>query len=223
MLWVSDKLRAETAARWRQLYLERDYTGLFPLFLRGLGPSYDDIFHDRPWRSGELAPATGDEVAAIDVEALLARAWQRPGRGAWPGLAPELPVLVDPDECAMDLADHMRPAMLGLVPADCGSAALAACGWRGAESVAGPAELAAVVASWEVRFAVTVLEVGFASLTLAVAAPPTRTAEAELVAYEHLAVAPVSIETGEGDDYVESLVDSPVWRLRWEIGEPPVD
>jgi hypothetical protein len=226
VLWVSDKLRAQTPARWRQLYLERDYSGLFPLFLRGLGPSYDDIFHDRPWRSGELTPATVAEVGAAHADAVIRERWRRtPQLGLWSGVAPALPVLHDPDECAMAVADGMRPAMLGLVRASSGSAALAACGWRGAVSVASTAELAAIVASWESRFAVTVLEVGYASLTLSVAAPPSNTAEATPVAYEHLAIAPLSLcPDGEPvpdlDGYRASLVDSTVWRLRWEVVDP---
>src|SRR5436190_2148497 len=81
-----------------------------------------------------------------------------------------------------------RGMRLGLVAADRGSDALSVVGWNGAANYTGDtAELSAVLRTWEDRFGVRVIGVGFAELYLSVAAPPATTAEALAVAAEHFA------------------------------------
>lgn len=239
VLWISDKLRRDAPARWQQLFRERGSTGLWPLLLRGLGAEFDDVGHDRPWRSGELAPIRPVEPDSHDPARVLVDLWQRgfgplsgvsslsqrpPSR---PNLTAALPLQCDADACAIDLAQQLGPAMLGLVPARGGSEALATCGWRGAGAHASPGELASVLRSWEERFAVSVVAAGFATLTLAVAAPPMTYAEAEAVAAEHQALCPdVSghvpvarppgpVRPAGSDFYLLSLIGSTRWHLCW--------
>jgi hypothetical protein len=252
VMWVSDKLRTDVVSRWWHLFERRDLTGLWPLLLRGLGPFYDDVGHDRPWRTGELRPATPAELTALDLLSpaqaaeLLETLWRRAvdkaglekiadvaidygdGGHGWPGMAPRLPLQYEPDECAAELAERCRPAMLALVPAHCGAQALATCGWLGTMGHASPVEVAAVLRSWEERFGVTVVEVGFATLLVSVAAPPNTYEEAVAIAAEHHAFCPDGIDRspwpGASLDpsgpslrgYAQALIGATEWHFWWD-------
>uniref|UniRef100_UPI001CCFB43F DUF4253 domain-containing protein n=1 Tax=Streptomyces sp. LS1784 TaxID=2851533 RepID=UPI001CCFB43F len=112
-----------------------------------------------------------------------------------------------------------RPGLrIGLVRADGGAEALAACGWNGTNGHGDSGEIAAVLRSWQQRFGARVVQVGTASLELSVAAPPVGPGEALLVAAEHVAFCPDNLsQHGEGlADYAEELVGTGNWGFWWD-------
>ncbi|MFG1966618.1 DUF4253 domain-containing protein [Nonomuraea sp. NPDC049028] len=125
----------------------------------------------------------------------------------------------DPDTAAALLAESLgaaRPRLLGLVPATRGADTLTLCGWTGPLNHTNETEeISAVVRSWEERFGARVVTVGYSTLELSVAAPPTTLEHARQVAAEHEAFAPDTIWQGCGDfeDYAEALVGSGDWSF----------
>jgi hypothetical protein len=203
--WLTEQ--PATATLWRRLHAEHARSGLWPLLLQGF---YDDP--QRPWVAGEVDPEPVGAINGYDPAAFLATMWtswvelaQRaaaeeggvcdfhelaPFGRAWPGLAPAGAPLEDPgvvaDRYAGLLADGTP--RLGLVAADRSADALAVSGWLGpCNYVQRTAPLAAVVRSWEDRFGVRVVGIGFDTLHLSVAAPPATREHALQVAAEHFA------------------------------------
>jgi hypothetical protein len=116
----------------------------------------------------------------------------------WPGPAPAGDGQ-DPDEFAdqyvRDNDDGTSRIML--VPAARGADVLTAVGWDGAVNYIQPKSLlSSVLRSWEERFGARLIEVGFDTLHLAVAAPPVSPGHAEHVAAEHFAFCPDNIVQG---------------------------
>ncbi|TCC00652.1 DUF4253 domain-containing protein [Micromonospora zingiberis] len=236
VLWVSDD--PAPAGLWTRLHAAHPQSGLWPLLLDGL-----DGDAARPWDTGEFWPMPAPP-APHDAERLLAGGWARytgtddddmlepaqreavtaPYGRVWPGLAPTVPTRVAAPQHADHWAEQLsqaQPGMrLGLVPARRGSDALAAIGWQGAINYTGPAELCAVLGSWEERFGARVIGVGFAELYLSVAAPPADVAEALPVAAEHFALCPDNIWQGQRPctlaAYADRLVDAPTWAFWWD-------
>ncbi|MEV0674942.1 DUF4253 domain-containing protein [Actinosynnema sp. NPDC050436] len=227
---------------WARLRAEHARSGLWPLLLDALDDEEPDY---RPWGNGEVAPGRMSSPAAHDPAALLARWWAEhtgedpddaltPGeRDAvtapygrrWPGLAPARPVAADPGRIADGLAEHIRAGhptvRLGLVAADRAADAVTAAGWLGpANYTQDAAELSAVLRSWEDRFGARVVAVGFATLLLAVAAPPATREEAVAVAAEHFALCPDNVwQDGEPHTlqaYAERLVGDHSWTFWWD-------
>ena len=236
VLWVSDG--PAPAGLWPRLHAAHQDCGLWPLLLDGLASD-----PSRPWDDGEFWPATSTPDQH-DPERLLADWWAAcvggdegdlltsdrrdaltaPYARVWPGLAPALSPRVAPRQHADHWAEQLslaQPDMrLGLVPAARSSDALAAVGWQGAVNHIGVAELCAVLRSWEDRFGVRVIGVGFAELYLSVAAPPADIAEALPVAAEHFAFCPDNVWQGQRPytlaAYAERLVDAPTWAFWWD-------
>jgi hypothetical protein len=203
--WLSEQ--PATAALWRRLHAEHGQSGLWPLLLQGL-----DHRPQRPWVVGEVDPEPAGEIDGYDAAGFLATMWTSwvelaeraaeetgvscdfhevaPFGRAWPGLAPAGELLEDPavvaDGYAGLLADGT--ARLGLVAADRSADTIAVTGWLGpCNYVPRTAPLAAVVRSWEDRFGVRVVGIGFDTLHLSVAAPPATPQHALQVAAEHFA------------------------------------
>ncbi|MEV5747035.1 DUF4253 domain-containing protein [Actinoallomurus sp. NPDC052308] len=228
VLWVSDEPLADAGAHWARLFALHERTGLYPLLLAtfGHGPS-------RPWHDGELDPPL--TVGAIDMlaaEGVLRRFWDsvvaEPAEdtedpepsGPWPGLAPPG---ADPDpDAATEFAESLGaslPWLLGLVPAARGADTITLCGWQGPMNHTNHTqEISAVLRSWEERFGVQVVSVGFATLHVSVAAPPKTPEHARQVAAEHLAFCPDNIRQGCGDldAYAEDLIDETSWSFWWD-------
>ncbi|MGK4578540.1 DUF4253 domain-containing protein [Kitasatospora sp. HPMI-4] len=180
---------------------------------------HDAVALLRDWWEGVASweadgPEEADERLAVTA----------PFGPAWPGLAPAPARIRDPDEKACSIAAEMlraRPGMrIGLVPAAGGAEALAACGWSGPvnrENDTG--KIASVLRSWERRFGARVVGVGFDTLYLSVAAPPTDMDHALLIAAEHLALCPDNILQGHRDtlaEYAADLIDEELWVLWWD-------
>ncbi|MFK8849692.1 DUF4253 domain-containing protein [Streptomyces sp. Ac-502] len=175
----------------------------------------DSHTHDSHTQDGEdAAPQSPDGAPAATAPFGL----------SWPGRAPGREPAADPDAAAADFAQlfaarkpHIR---LGLVAADSGADALTAVGWSGPMNYDNDtAKYSAVVRDWERRFGARVVAVGFATLHLSVAAPPTDKEDALLVAAEHFAVCPDLLRQGPHpslDAYAEHLTGAGHWELWWD-------
>ncbi|WP_211192490.1 DUF4253 domain-containing protein [Actinoplanes sp. TBRC 11911] len=225
-LWVSDE--PATPDVWRTLQAEHPGSGLYPLLL-------DTLWNDthRPWDEGELWPATMSAPGDHDPDVVLRQWWASYARRTeaattpftrrWPGLAAPGDVSTDPDRlaarCAGELLRINPKQRIGLVAAARGSDALAACGWQGPgnhENDTGV--IAAVVRSWEDRFGVRVIGLGYADLDVSVAAAPSRHADAMRIAAEHFAFCPDNVLQGSGRliRYAHDLVDAEIWHFWWD-------
>ncbi|WP_367127624.1 DUF4253 domain-containing protein [Saccharothrix sp. HUAS TT1] len=238
--WLSDG--PAPAGLWERLRAEHARSGLWPLLLDSLDDEDDEY---RPWGNGEVLPgemsSPGDHVA----EELLAGWWAdntaddpddaltpaeraavtAPFGRTWPGLALTPPLGADPDRVADGLAEQLvagHPSIrLGLVAADRGADALTTAGWVGPTNHTGDtAEVSAVLRSWEERFGARVVGVGFATLVLSVASPPTTLASAMAVAAEHFALCPDNVWQGEPPNtlagYAERLLHDHSWTFWWD-------
>lgn len=236
-LWLSDA--PASVELWSRLRAEHAASGLWPLLLDALDPQDADF---RPWGCGELWPERMSSPADHDPATLLARWWNdytdadedRPmqsehrvvapfGR-TWPGLAPTPAAVTDPDVIAEQYArsfmERNPHARLGLVTAARDADALAKCGWTGPVNYDNDtATFAAVVRDWEDRFGARVVGVGFSTLYLSIATPPTRTDDALAVAAEHFAFCPDALWQGSHPDlasYANDLINLHQWEFWWD-------
>ena len=145
-----------------------------------------------------------------------------PFGGDWPGLAPAGDGRPDADKFA---DRHVRDSDDGtsrimLVPAARGADAITAVGWMGPCNYTNDIPLlSSVLRSWEERFGARVIEVGFDTLHLTVAAPPVTTENAEHVGSEHFAFCPdiVMDRTPTIREYVAHMVlGKPDWWFWWD-------
>jgi hypothetical protein len=235
-LWLSDA--PVSADLWVRLLAEHPTSGLWPLLLDS---HLVDDGEFRPWSSGELFPERMSSPDAYDPAALLARWWQEhtgaddvltaeerialPFGRAWPAPALDREGGTDADEKAAEYARVFTArhpqARLGLVAAACGADALAAAGWDGPVNYANDtAKFAAVVRDWERRFGARVVALGFSTLHLSIAAPPTTPSEALLVAAEHFAFCPDTLWQGPASStlttYATHLTTTPTWTFWWD-------
>ncbi|MEU6841753.1 DUF4253 domain-containing protein [Streptomyces sp. NPDC046716] len=145
----------------------------------------------------------------------------------WPGLAPR-PSTPVPSTHTEEIAERYAEAFLaqnpharlGLVAAGRGADALAAAGWMGPANYHNDtAVFAAVVRDWEDHFGARVIGVGFSTLHLSIARPPTRIEDASALAAEHFAFCPDNIWQGSHPDlasYAEGLIDLNYWTFWWD-------
>ncbi|MCE6999073.1 DUF4253 domain-containing protein [Saccharothrix sp. S26] len=238
--WLGDG--PAPAGLWPRLRAEHARSGLWPLLLDSLDDEDDEY---RPWGNGEVLPDEMSSPDEHDPEALLARWWalgtaSDPGdalgpaeRAAvtapfgrtWPGLTFAARPGGDPDRIADGLAEQLvagHPSIrLGLVAADRGADAVTVAGWTGPVNHTGDtAEVSAVLRSWEDRFGARVVGLGFATLVLSVAAPPTTREGALAVAAEHFAFCPDNVWQGPAPHtlaaYADRLVDDHSWTFWWD-------
>ncbi|MFB7778346.1 DUF4253 domain-containing protein [Streptomyces bauhiniae] len=241
LLRLSDE--PATAGLWARMQAEHSHSGQWPLLLHALDPDDAEV---RPWGFGEVFPEAMSAPASHDPATLLATWWatytavdedddmlsadQRLGVTApfgqsWPGRAPRREAVPSADQLAAGYADvflaaHPR-SRLGLVTAASGADALTAAGWSGPANYDNDtAKFSAVLADWENRFGARVIAVGFSTLHLSVAAPPTTEADALLVAAEHFAFCPDNIWQGRWPytltAYAERLTNVHNWNFWWD-------
>ena len=182
VVWATDEPVPGAGLAWSALAGVHPQTHLVPILLSGLQgqPS-------RPWDDGEfLPPADITELDRMDAAGVLASGWadSMPGEEeqededtqAWfaaalapygirfPGLAPACSEQLDTARVRDTLA-ALEPARVGLVDAGRPADVLALIGWGGAVNrYQTPLPIAAVLRSWEARFAARLLEVGFADI-----------------------------------------------------------
>ncbi|AYG78785.1 hypothetical protein DWB77_00893 [Streptomyces hundungensis] len=240
VMWLSDG--PTPTGLWEKLHREHARSGLWPLLLTH--PANDPDF--RPWATGELAPGQSSAPDFHDPEAVLRGWWNALVDGSpdhpqdaaerlqmlepygpdWPGLAPTpRPAAGDAPADAADAADavagwlldHDPKLRIGLVRADSGAEALAACGWTGAARHADTGAIAAVLRGWEQRYGARLVEVGPGGLRLSVTARPDGLEEALPVAAEHVAFCPDNVFRGTESltDYAEELVEEKCWSFWW--------
>jgi hypothetical protein len=227
--WLSDG--SVTATLWTQLRAEHRGSGLWPLLLEDL-----DDEPARPWLAGEIDPEPVSDVDEHDAAGFFAKRWAamvRPPDDEWlqelqeesgvdflssfghdwpgpavPGELTDHPAVVA-DRCADQVI--RGGTRLGLVAVDRGADALAVMGWRGPVNyVDQMSPLAAVVRSWEDRFGVRLVGIGFETLDLSVAAPPATFEHALHVAAEHWMFCPENVEESWGlAGYAEDASSQP--------------
>lgn len=226
VMWVSDGPVPDAAEQWRRLFDAHRKTGLYPLLLETLPGDAD-----RPWHAGELSPRSIGAVDALTADGVLRRFWAEvtedgeDGAGlpyrSWPGPAARGAGLVDPDEVAREHAGRLAAegVLIGLVPAERSADTPAACGWDGPCNHTGhPQEISAVLRSWEDRFGARVVKLGFDTLSLSVAEPPTTIGHARHLAAEHHAFCPDNIWQGgvTFEEYALGLIGSAHWPFWWD-------
>jgi hypothetical protein len=231
VLWLSDAPAPEGI--WARLRADHARSGLWPLLLDALD---DEEEAYRPWGNGEVRPndmsSPGDHSAAE----VLAGWWREnteddlpevvaPYDGSWPGQAPAPATRLDPDHVADGLAERVfaghSTLRLGLVATGRGADAVTVTGWDGpVNHVDDTAEISAVLRDWEDRFGARVVGVGFATLLLSVAAPPTTIEEALPVAAEHFAFCPDNVWQGHAPQtlagYANRIMNDHSWTFWWD-------
>ncbi|MFD9001775.1 DUF4253 domain-containing protein [Streptomyces sp. NPDC059582] len=220
LLWYAEQ--TASAGNWTALGVRAGRAGLLPVLL-DLG---DGQGGPQDW---ELTPGETSYPGDHDAEEVLADFWDEYAAAGdeWPGLSAPLTRTADPDTRAAEVADSLaeertslREPHLALVPARRSADIPAAIGWTGPlnyeEDVA---VYCAVLRSWEDRFGIRVVALGFDRLVVSVAAPPTTQAEAEAVTAEHFAFCPDTIAQ-DGDeatrDYAKRLVGAETWSFWWD-------
>lgn len=220
LLWCAEQ--SVSTGNWTALGGRAGRAGLLPVLL-DLG---GDQGGPEDW---ELIPASASYAGDHDAEEVLADFWDEyaAAEDEWPGLAEPLTRVADPDARAAEVADSLadgrpwfREPHLALVPARRSADIPAAIGWAGPlnyeEDVA---VYCAVLRSWEDRFGIRVVALGFDRLVVSVAAPPTTPEEAEAVAAEHFAFCPDAItQDGPGAvrDYAKQLLGASAWSFWWD-------
>ncbi|MDG5806616.1 DUF4253 domain-containing protein [Streptomyces ossamyceticus] len=229
LLWYADEPAGPGA--WAAAQPARRTAGLLPVLLdvgdgRG-GPE--------EW---ELMPGEMSYPGDHDPEEVLADLWDtvapdddtagdEAGAGDWPGLADTAgpddggP---DPDALAAEVADallagrtRLKEPRLALVPARRSADIPAAIGWGGPLNHENDvARLCAVLRSWEDRFGLRVVALGFDHLTVSVATPPTTEKEARHLAAEHVAFCPDTTRQATPDTYAKTLLGADTWTFWWD-------
>ncbi|WP_353940171.1 DUF4253 domain-containing protein [Streptomyces sp. HUAS MG91] len=240
-LWLSTS--PASADLWARLLAEHSSSGLWPLLLDAHDPRDAEF---RPWASGELFPERMTSPRAHNPADLLAQWWcayteidegddlltpdERfavtvPFTRTWSNPLLSHEPATGGDEMAVEyahvFADQHPQARLGLVAAACGADALTAVGWDGPANYDNDtAKFSAIVRDWERRFGARVVAVGIDTLHLSIAAPPTNTQDALLVAAEHFAFCPDNIWQGFHPctlaAYAERIVGMNSWNFWWD-------
>ena len=171
--------------------------------------------------------ADGWEADALSPDELEAdgRQWWaescstfEPYAGTFPGLAPATSEDIDPLRLEVALRQYLSPARIGLVPAGRPADVLTRLGWAGVTNTAWtPAQVSAVLRSWEDRFGARLLGVGFAEFRLVVSRPPRTLDEALPIAAEHVAFCDECARMGlrHVRELAGVLVDNPFWDFWW--------
>jgi hypothetical protein len=236
--WLSDA--PVDAELWQRLRGEHTSSGLWPVLVDSLRGQ-----PDRPWDVGEVIPRPIADVDDHDAATFMSTHWVAQGEvepellEALAPYGPDCPGLAAPGRRGLDpgeradrwvgssLSAHIdklgeyleRPARLLLAPAARSADVITSIGWQGSVNTMAPvAAMSAMLRSWEDRFGVRVVMLGFDTMMLTVAAPPTTREHALQVAAEHWAFCSDSIETYPGAlaAYAEELVDAGDWWFWWD-------
>ncbi|MEE1744357.1 DUF4253 domain-containing protein [Streptomyces sp. JV184] len=228
LLWCADE--PASPGTWAALRAAGRPVGLLPVLIDG--------GRRDQWPDGwDLIPDSTTYPGDHDAEEVLTEYWHDcapeeldAAEGDWPGLAP-VPAAEgqsSPDDLAAEIVDeYVGPgdwypgARMALVPARRSADIPAAIGWSGPVNFEDDtARLSAVLRSWEDRFGIRVVMLGFDTLTVSVGRPPTTLAEARAVAAEHFAFCPDNIDQNppyDLDVYAEkSVLNQETWSFWWD-------
>jgi hypothetical protein len=221
LLWLADEQAAPGV--WSALQRAAPAAGLLPVVMDVDGG------HGAP-EEWELMPAEVSYPGDHDAEEVLTEFWYECAADGeeWPGLADAPPAGADAESTAADVVAALldgggpfKAPRLALVPARRSADIPTALGWTGPANHEGDtARLSAVLRSWEDRFGIRVVALGFDHLLVSVAAPPTTLAAAEAVAAEHFAFCPDNILQGSDTTltgYAEhQLLGRRSWHFWWD-------
>lgn len=218
--WVSEH-PGDYADLWERLALAFPTTGLWPVLVDGL--PHEDHPLQRPWLDEELDVGRVEDASeGPSVEQILSDrvesdpdpGTREPWRAQWAGLA------AASRRDAGPVAIHRLedgPGLL-LVPVTRPADVPAAIGWTGpANHDLDGRDQSAVLRSWEERFGAVLVHLGFDTLRLHVADPPTDPAEIERLAREHYLFCPDNIDQGAGS--LEAYLPAPAgdeWWFWWD-------
>jgi hypothetical protein len=222
LLWLADGPAAP--GDWAALRRTAPAVGLLPVVLDvGAGHGGPELW--------ELLPGEMSYPGDHDAEEVLEEFWDEYAEddADWPGLAGTgADTAADPESVASDVVDSLldgrgplKDPRLALVPARRSADIPTAIGWMGpANHENDTGRLSAVLRSWEDRFGIRTVALGFDTLLVSVAAPPTTLVEAEALAAEHFAFCPDNIWQGSDSTlraYAEhQLLDQPAWHFWWD-------
>lgn len=237
--WASGRTLPHPGLHWRLIAAESATTGLQPILLSGLRGSTE-----RPWESGEFqGPGDVADIHFRDAARVLEEGWNchqpspeelqaagaqwqtdhnsmfEPYLDGFPGLAPAVDEDIEPLRLDVALGQYLSPARIGLVPAARPADMLTRLGWLApANRDWEPAQLSAVLRSWEDRFGARLLEVGFANIRLVVSRPPRTLDEALPIAAEHVAFCDECARMGlrHVRMLAQTLVGNPFWDFWWD-------
>ena len=231
VVWVSDSPITSAGIIWTAVAERSARSGLQPVLLSGLHGGTA-----RPWDTGEQVGDPEDTTAidGIDAAQVLEGWWWAvseddlaededlremlaPFGGRFPGLAPAVEVDLDPELMRRAAMQYTRPARIGLVPAARPADIFPRLGWAGACNNRTASELAVVLRSWEDRFGVRLLEVGFDNIRLLVSRPPQTLAVARPIAAEHFAFSDEAHAGPRGvPEIARATVNNPFWDFWWD-------
>ena len=224
LLWYANGLASPGS--WAALRDAGRSLGLLPVLIDGGA-------RDQWPEAWDLDPGGTSYPGDHDAEDVLSEVWDAYAADelntehAWPGLAP-VPAAEGPDSpetLAAEIADMLTAdgmtleyARFALVPARRSADIPAAIGWSGPLNHENDvARLCAVLRSWEDRFGIRVVALGFDTLTVSVARPPTTEAEALALAAEHFAFCPDNIHQSSLDSLEKYAADALLGRETWSF------
>lgn len=227
-IWVTDDQLGQDSV-YAECVADFDRSGRWPVLIphdERFSLSGEDWIVDRGFGSPALERARSADPAEV-----LSGWWAEPccqGRcldpyGAeFPGLARKSPARIAPRAEAASLGallSSVSQVRLGLVAVDRPADVPAGLGWNGMlNQTPDVGALSAVLRSWEDRFGAVLVALGFDSLTLSVAAPPTTPARALALAAEHRAFCLDNFPLQPGDlrAFSVSLLRARSWRFWWD-------
>ncbi|MFI7064654.1 DUF4253 domain-containing protein [Kribbella sp. NPDC050124] len=228
LFWLSDA--SPDLDLYRRLLAAHPGSGLWPV-----------ITAADPWIDG-LVPESVADADALDLLTVMRGFWAdvlpvegeeelfgedgladfEPFGREFPGLAAAGTPMAEPQQVAdwfageLDLGAAPR---LMLAPAARGADVPAVVGWTGPTNHTNQvAPLVTILRSWEDRFGVRLVGLGFDTLELSVAAPPTTPEHAVQVAAEHLMFCPDNVEQGPGSlrEYAAAILGVNSWSFWWD-------
>jgi hypothetical protein len=228
--WVTRQEVPDAGRVWAALSAARPQTGLVPFLLGSLPGDAR-----RPWDTGEFSgPADPAQLDRIDAAQVIQDMWdgempsgeeqddeewaamRAPFSTHFPGLAPPAGTSLSPGELD-DVLGSLPPRRIGLVPAARPADVLPLTGWTPSDQ-SDALPIAAVVRSWEDRFGVRLLEVGFAEIRLLASRPPRTTGHAQHLAAEQFVFCDECAGQGLHDiqAITDHLLSSPIWTFWWD-------
>src|SRR5712691_6009066 len=229
--WVTREEVPEAGGIWAALYDGRQETGLIPFLAGHLGgeparPWDSEEFYEEPADPGGL----GRRLDRLRASAVLKEWWNdqtsdfeaelaaevKPFLRKFPGLAPAGSTALTAAQLT-DVLNALPPHRIGLVPATEPAEALPLVGWCPAGLPEHTLEVAAVVRSWEDRFGVRLLKIGFAEFSVLATRPPRSLPHAQQLAAEQWAFCD---EVGYGLSDIGRIsayiLISPIWSFWWD-------